>query len=120
MESYDGQPFLSEPGNFALVINMDFFQPYKHVQYSVGAIYLRILNLPRGIRNKAENVILVGLIPGPHKLQHDINTFLEPLVTDLLSLWILIYILIMPGIPFAVPYSVLPVTFLRVGRHVDS
>lgn len=84
--SYDGQPFLSEPGNFALMMNMDFFQPYKHVQYSVGAIYLTILNLPRGIRNKAENVILVGLIPGPHEPQRDINTFLEPLVTDLLSL----------------------------------
>ena len=65
---------------------MDFFQPYKHVQYSLGAIYLTILNLPRGIRNKS-NVILVGLIPGPHEPQHDINTFLEPLVSDLLQFW---------------------------------
>lgn len=36
--NYDGQPFLSESGNFALILNMDFFQPFKHVQYSVGAI----------------------------------------------------------------------------------
>lgn len=42
--SYDGQPFRSEPGNFALMMNMDFFQPYKHVQYSLGAIYLTIFN----------------------------------------------------------------------------
>ena len=49
-QSYGGQPFLSEPGNFALMLNMDFFQPYKHVQYSVGAIYMTILNPPRGIR----------------------------------------------------------------------
>lgn len=81
--SYDGQPFLSKPGNFGLMMNMDFFQPYKHVQYSVGAIYLTILNLPHDIRNKEENVILVGWPNEPR----DINTFLEPLVTDLLQLW---------------------------------
>ena len=90
---YDGkiwsefQPFLSEPGNFAVMLNMDFFQPYKHVQYSLGAIYLTILNLPRGTRNKSNNVILVGLIPGPHEPQHDINSFLEPLVNDLQQFW---------------------------------
>lgn len=86
-QNYESQPFLSEPGNFAFMLNMDFFQPYKHVQYSVGAIYLTILNLPRGIRNKSNNVILVGLIPGPHEPQHDINNFLEPLVSDLLKFW---------------------------------
>ena len=35
----------------------------------------------------AENVILIGLIPGPHEPQRDINTFLEPLVSDLQKLW---------------------------------
>ena len=63
------------------MMNLDFFQPYKHVQYSMGAIYLTILNLPR------ENTILVGLIPGPHEPRHDFNTFLETLVEDLLKLW---------------------------------
>ena len=86
-QNYEGQPFLSEPGNFALMLNMDFFHPYKHVEYSLGAIYLTILNLPRGTRNKSNNVILVGLIPGPHEPQHDINSFLEPLISDLLELW---------------------------------
>ena len=86
-QQYDGSPFLSEPGNYAVMMNLDFFQPYKHVQYSMGAIYLTILNLPRGIRNKQENTILVGLIPGPHEPRHDLNTFLEPLVEDLLKLW---------------------------------
>ena len=33
---YNGTPFLSEPNNFALMLNMDFFQPYKHLKnYSV-------------------------------------------------------------------------------------
>ena len=57
---------LSEPGNYAVMMEFDFFQSYKHVQYSMGAIYLTILNLPRGVRSKQENTILVGLIPGPH------------------------------------------------------
>ena len=50
---YNNQPFLSEPGNYGLMLNMDFFQPYKHVQYSLGAMYLTVLNLPRKLRNKA-------------------------------------------------------------------
>lgn len=45
-QQHNGSPFLSEPGNYALMMNLDFFQPYKHVQYSMGAIYLTILNLP--------------------------------------------------------------------------
>ena len=39
----DDKPFLSEEGNFALMMNMDFFQ------YSMGAIYVTILNLPREV-----------------------------------------------------------------------
>ena len=86
-QSLNGQPFLSDPGNFALMLNLDFFQPYKHVQYSLGAIYLTVLNLPRGVRNKTNNVILVGLIPGPQEPQHDLNSYLEPLVDELQQLW---------------------------------
>lgn len=65
--TYNQEPFLSEDGNFALMLNMDFFQPYKHIQYSLGAIYLTIMNLPRDIRYKQENIILAGLIPGPNE-----------------------------------------------------
>ena len=46
-KNFNGSPFLSEPGNYAVMMNLDFFQPYKHVQYSLGAIYFTILNLPR-------------------------------------------------------------------------
>ena len=84
---YNGQPFLSEEGNLAFILNMDFFQPYKHVQYSLGAIYLTILNLPRDIWYKQENTILVGLIPGPSEPKHDINSYMNPLVEELLKLW---------------------------------
>lgn len=78
---YDGKPFLQEDTTLALTMNMDFFQPFKHVQNSVGAIYLSVLNLPRAIRNKPENVILAGLIPGPHEPELHINSFLRPLLS---------------------------------------
>ena len=84
---YRGVPFLQTPNNFVLMMNFDFFQPYKHVQYSVGAMYLTILNLPRCLRYKQENVILCGLIPGPQEPEQHINTYLEPLVDELLKFW---------------------------------
>ena len=45
------------------------------------------MNLPRSIRNKQENILLAGLIPGPQEPEHDLNSFLEPLVEDLLHFW---------------------------------
>ena len=37
---YEGKPFLSEPGNLGLILNFDFFQPYEHLSYSLGAIHV--------------------------------------------------------------------------------
>ena len=89
---YNGKNFLRDPFNLAIMMNMDFFQPYKHVNYSVGAIYCTIMNLPRSVRYKQENVLLLGLIPGPHEPENDINSYMEPIVTELLELW--------PGVEF--------------------
>ena len=46
-EVCDGVPFLSEPHNFAFTLNLDWFQPFKHSTYSIGAIYMTVMNLPR-------------------------------------------------------------------------
>lgn len=81
------EPFLECPFNLALMLNIDWFQPYKHTISSVGAIYLTIMNLPRALRFKRNNVILLALIPGPSEPKHDINTLLEPLVKELTKLW---------------------------------
>jgi len=43
------------------MLNVDFFQPYKHVHISYGAIYLTIMNLPRSERFKQQNVLIVGM-----------------------------------------------------------
>ena len=45
------------------------------------------MNLPRALRFKRTNVILVALIPGPSEPAHDINTLLDPLVNELSTLW---------------------------------
>ena len=43
------------------------------------------MNLPRAIRR--ENIIIVGLLLGPKEPSKSINTYLTPLVSELLSLW---------------------------------
>ena len=69
--------------NFAFRLNIDWFQPFQQTNYSVGAIYLAVQNLPREDRSLSESIILVGIIPcEPSKV---INTILEPLVDDLLN-----------------------------------
>ena len=72
---------------YALMLNVDWMQPFEHTTYSVGVMYLVLMNLPRHERFKRENVILVGLIPGPSEPQLNINTYLSPLVDELLILW---------------------------------
>ena len=71
-----------------LTINVDWFQPFVHTEYSLGAIYLPIQNLPRELRYKEENVLLVGLLPGPSEPKLSINSYLSPLVAELNEAWV--------------------------------
>ena len=83
----NGVPFLAAPHNLALMLNIDWFRPYKHTPYSVGAIYIVITNLSRSMRFKKENLILVGIVPGPGEPPIHMNTYLDPLVEELKVLW---------------------------------
>lgn len=83
----DGKPFLSVPYNFALSLNVDWFQPFKHTTYSAGAIYIAIQNLPRNERYSNDNVLLIGIIPGPNEPPKTMNSYLQPLVCELKELW---------------------------------
>ncbi|XP_062513401.1 uncharacterized protein LOC134189178 [Corticium candelabrum] len=83
----DGHPFLSTPRNYAFMMNVDWFRPYKHTPSTIGAIYLSLMNLPRQLRYKKDNIFLVGLIPGPNEPSLTINTYLKPLVDELKLLW---------------------------------
>ena len=79
--------FLQVPTNLVLQLNVDWFQPFDHVVYSVGVLYITVLNLPSSERYKIRNAFLVGIIPGPDEPKHDVNNFLRPLIDDLLVLW---------------------------------
>ena len=83
----DGNLFFDDPNNYGLMLNCDWFQPFKHFTYSVGVIYFVLLNLPRAVRFKRENVILASVIPGPHEPSLTINSYLNPIVDDLNKLW---------------------------------
>lgn len=83
----DFKSFVAVPHSYLLTINVDWFQPFTHSIYSSGAIYLTVQNLPRNERYKQENVILIGVIPGPKEPHLTINSFLTPLVEDLREFW---------------------------------
>lgn len=71
----NGKPFLEETHSFAAPINVDWFQPYKHLTYSVGVIYLSWFNLPRVLQYKLKNISLVGIIPGPREPELTLNAY---------------------------------------------
>ena len=83
----DGDLYFSTSGNLGVMLNVDWFQPYKHTNHSCGVIYLVLMNLPREERFKPENVIIVRIIPGPKEPKGDINSFLKPLVDELIDFW---------------------------------
>lgn len=84
---FQSSGFLEVPFCYLLTLNVDWYQPFTHIEYSVGAIYLTIQNLPRSERYKEENIILVGLLPGPSEPSLTINSYLAPLVEDLKIGW---------------------------------
>ena len=84
---YENASFLEEDHSYALMLNLDWFQPYQHLQYFVGAIYLSVLNLPSTLRYKLHNICLIGIIPGPNEPEITVNSYIKPLVNDLLQFW---------------------------------
>ena len=78
---------MSAPYDFGFLLNVDWFQPFKRTSYSLGVMYLAILNLPRHERFLPHNVMVVGIIPGPEEPSLTINSFLQPLIDELKQLW---------------------------------
>ena len=58
---------------------------FHTLEYSAGAIYLCLNNLPRNLRYKRENIIIVGIIPGPSEPKLTMNLYSIPLVQDLMD-----------------------------------
>lgn len=85
---WNDRDFLSLPRSYGFMLNVDWFQPFKHRKdISVGVLYMVITNLPRSDRFKRDNVIIVGIIPALSKEPASLNFFLNPLVDELNALW---------------------------------
>ena len=52
----------------AFQLNLDWFQPFKRTELSVGVLYLACLNLPREVRFLPENLIVVAIFVGEPKI----------------------------------------------------
>lgn len=83
----EGIGYLESPFNLVVALNIDWFQPYSCVMDSVRVIYLCVLNLPRHLRYKQENILLVRIIPGPKEPKQVVNAFLSPLGDELKEFW---------------------------------
>ena len=99
----------SQQQNLGVMLNVDWFQRYKHTNHSCGVIYLVLMNLPRKEKFKPRNVIIVGIIPGPKEPKGDINSFLKPLVDELIDFWdgVIIADTLLPGGMFKVRVALL-------------
>lgn len=90
----DGTPFMSTTTGdlrLAWILSIDWFCPFsksvgKHA--SVGSVVLSCANLPPDLRNKPENQLVIGVIPGPFEpTAEEMNNYLAPIVDMLLKSW---------------------------------
>ncbi len=87
--------FFKNDYEFGLSLNIDWFRPHKASNKSLGAMYMTVLNLPREIRCKLENILLIGVMPSldfdDRKVTktepQNITPFLTDLRNELLTLW---------------------------------
>jgi hypothetical protein len=69
-------------------MSIDGMNPFmNNSTHITWPIVLMILNLTPCLCNKWKYIMMSGLIPGPHQLGNDIDTYFRPLVEDLKVLW---------------------------------
>lgn len=71
-----------DPHDVALLLTTDGFAPFKKRHYSAWPLLLINLNLPPSERMKHDNLICVGVIPGP-KAPKDLDSFVIPVIEEL-------------------------------------
>lgn len=63
------ESLLSNSNNISLLLNVDWFKPFKRSEYKVSAIMMTVLNLPRTERFKHKWTMVLGVLPGPSNLK---------------------------------------------------
>jgi hypothetical protein len=71
--------------NIALGLSTDGYAPFKRWKKTAWPLLLFNYNLPPDIRFHDENILFLGVIPGPNK-PHDFDSFIWPLLEELLQL----------------------------------
>ena len=46
--------------SLCITLNVDWWQPFEKTIYSMGGVYSSVLNLPRDIRQKLDNIFTLG------------------------------------------------------------
>lgn len=77
--------YFSDFHDIALGLSTDGFGPHKRRNKTAWPLILFNYNLPPEIRFHKAHIIPLGVIPGPRK-PHDIDSFLLPLVQELMQL----------------------------------
>jgi hypothetical protein len=77
--------FFSDPRDVALGLSTDGFAPFRRRQTTAWPLLLFNFNLPPEIRILIDNILCLGVIPGPKKPK-DFDSFLYLLVEELLTL----------------------------------
>lgn len=80
--------FFEYDNNLGLMLHFDFLNPFgrSKKKYSCGVIFFSVLNLPRHLRYKKDNIFLACIIPGPKEPKIHVNYFIEPIVNELVCL----------------------------------
>ncbi|QRV98769.1 Transposase family tnp2 [Ceratobasidium sp. AG-Ba] len=85
----DDYRYFDNPSDIALGLGTDSFSMFKRRRRkgksAAWPLILTNYNLHPSIRTRLENIICVGVIPGPNECK-DINSFLVPLIEELLEL----------------------------------
>ena len=77
--------YLDDDRDFALGLSTDGFAPFKRRTKTAWPLILFNYNLPPDIRTHLENILGLGVVPGPKK-PVDFDSFLWPFVQEMLRL----------------------------------
>jgi hypothetical protein len=80
-----GTKYFADPRDLALGLSTDGYAPFKKRKKTAWPILLFNYNLPPDVRFHQDEVLCVGVVPGPKK-PIDFDSFLWPLVEELLDL----------------------------------